>query len=198
MAAPTYSWNTINSSQTDADSPLDTTLMEAQRQNLIHLEEWLGLDYTAAQNHDHDGTNSKPVASVADNAITPAKLSAQTAGDYLLSSNDTARTTTDSAYAKVKETKIAKSGTYRIKFDLGNMTGGSNVYGKVYKNGTAVGTERAVTGTPTTFSEDISGFAAGDLIQVYAKNSGGGQTVQVSNFRLYGETPGDFGINPSY
>src|SRR4030067_584599 len=73
MLAPTYSWNSITASQTDPDSPVDTTLMEAIRQNLIHLEEWLGDGYTAAKDHDHDGTNSKP-ANVADLGITTGKL----------------------------------------------------------------------------------------------------------------------------
>jgi hypothetical protein len=59
MAVPSKSWSTISDAQVDAESPLDETLMTAIRDNLIHLEEWLGLDYTAAQNHDHDGTNSK-------------------------------------------------------------------------------------------------------------------------------------------
>lgn len=73
MAAPTYSWNTINITQTDADSPLDTTLMEALRQNLIHLEEWLGDGYIAAKDHDHDGVNSKTVV-LADDSVAATKL----------------------------------------------------------------------------------------------------------------------------
>ena len=35
----TYNWNTQTTSQTDADSPTDTTLMEGIRQNLIYLLE---------------------------------------------------------------------------------------------------------------------------------------------------------------
>lgn len=193
--ALTYSWNTVNATQTDADSPLDTTLMEAIRQNLIHLEEWLGKSYTAGEDHDHDGTNSKLVTSVADNAITPAKLSAQTAGDFFLSSNDTVRSSTSGIYELLKEIKIAKSGQYRIKFYLASITAGT-AYGRIYKNGSAVGTERS-TASSATYSEDLSGFAAGDLIQVYGKHGGGG-SAEISNFRIYGATPGDFGINPSY
>ncbi|MBI5599210.1 MAG: hypothetical protein HY890_05665 [Deltaproteobacteria bacterium] len=76
MAAPTYTWNTIAATQTDADSPLDTTLMEAERQNLIHLEEWLGDAYTAAKNHDHDGVNSAQ-AVMADDGLSSVKLKRQ-------------------------------------------------------------------------------------------------------------------------
>lgn len=73
MAAPTYDWNGITSAQTDADSPIDTTLMEGIRQNLVHLKEWLGESFTAAKDHDHDGINSKSVL-LADSVVTIAKL----------------------------------------------------------------------------------------------------------------------------
>lgn len=58
MAAPSKNFTVIADSAIDADSPITADLMEDFRDNDIHLEEWLGKDYTAAQNHDHDGTNS--------------------------------------------------------------------------------------------------------------------------------------------
>lgn len=58
MPAPSKSFTAIPDTSIDPDSPLDTALMTALRDNDIHLEEWLGLDYTAAQNHNHDGVNS--------------------------------------------------------------------------------------------------------------------------------------------
>lgn len=73
MAAPTYSWNNIAATQTDPDSPIDTTLMEGIRQNLVHLKEWLGNGFTAALDHDHDGLNSKS-AVLADGAVVTVKL----------------------------------------------------------------------------------------------------------------------------
>jgi len=73
MAATTYTWNTIASTQTDGDSPLDETLMEAIRQNLISLEEWLGDGFAQAKDHDHDGLNSKSVV-LADGVVTNAKM----------------------------------------------------------------------------------------------------------------------------
>lgn len=62
MAAPSRAWTIIPDGDVDSDSPVSTILMSAIQGNLIHLEEWLGKDYTAAQNHDHDGTNSALVA----------------------------------------------------------------------------------------------------------------------------------------
>jgi hypothetical protein len=73
MAAPTFSWNAITSAQTDAESPIDTTLMEGVRQNLVHLKEWLGDSFTPAVDHDHDGINSESVL-LADGVVTVAKL----------------------------------------------------------------------------------------------------------------------------
>ena len=61
MAAPSKSFTVIADSSIDADSPLTEDLMTDLRDNDIHLEEWLGKDYTAATNHDHDGANSAAV-----------------------------------------------------------------------------------------------------------------------------------------
>lgn len=74
MAAPSKNFTTILDTQIDADSPLDTTLLTSIRDSLIHLEEWLGLSYTAAQDHDHDGTNSKLITTVAAAAIAQSQL----------------------------------------------------------------------------------------------------------------------------
>lgn len=61
MAAPSKTWVTIADTQVDADSPLDTTLITGLRDNLIHLEEWLGSNYTAAQDHEHNGNDSAQI-----------------------------------------------------------------------------------------------------------------------------------------
>ena len=58
MTVPSKNFTIIADSAIDADSPITADLMEDFRDNDIHLEEWLGLSYTAAQNHDHDGANS--------------------------------------------------------------------------------------------------------------------------------------------
>lgn len=68
MPAPSKSFTVIADTAVDPDSPLDTALMTALRDNDIHIEEWLGHDYTAAQNHNHDGVNSALVE-IGPNAI---------------------------------------------------------------------------------------------------------------------------------
>ncbi len=82
MAAPSKSYTLIPDSSVDADSPLDTTLMVQIRDNLIHLEEWLGDGYTAAKNHSHNGVdsaglgaNSVSTSMIVDANVTGAKVS---------------------------------------------------------------------------------------------------------------------------
>ncbi|MDJ0513090.1 MAG: hypothetical protein QNJ62_06570 [Methyloceanibacter sp.] len=58
MVAPSKNFTSIPDTSVDTDSPLTTTLMTQYRDNDIHLEEWLGKNYTAAVDHDHDGVNS--------------------------------------------------------------------------------------------------------------------------------------------
>lgn len=137
------------------------------------------------------GTNG-----LGDNTVTPPKLSAQAAGDYQLVTNDIERTTTSATYVLLKEIKVAKLGVYRVKFTLRETSGGVAAYGRIYVNGVAVGTERSASAS-TQFSEDIGSIASGDLIQVYGKRGASGE-CGINSFRLYGDIPGDFGINESY
>ena len=130
---------------------------------------------------------------IPDGSITSSKLAATAVGDYMIHNNMEARSTTSTSYVKLKEIKIGTLGTYRIKFSLhGDVDGGPSPtggYGRIYRNGAAVGTERLVNGTSyTEFSEDISGWSIGDLIQVYAHGSGGyGATIK--ELKICASTP---------
>jgi hypothetical protein len=63
MPAISKSWVTIADTAVDPDSPLDAALMTGLRDDLVHLREWLGADYTAGAvtNHNHDGSNSAAI-----------------------------------------------------------------------------------------------------------------------------------------
>ena len=85
MAAPSKSFTVIPDGDIDPDSPLTTGLFTSLRDNDIHLEEWLGLSFVAAQDHDHDGVNSKAVATPAASGVATS-----TAGfNRILSGADT-------------------------------------------------------------------------------------------------------------
>jgi len=91
-------------------------------------------------------------------------------------------------YTKVKQiTYNEEDGDINIKFDLLNTNGAGDMYGRVYVNNIAVGTER-VTGSSswTTYSEDFS-VENGDTIQIYIKfdDTSGGIGGSLRNFRLY-------------
>lgn len=61
MAAPSKPFTPISDVQIDANSPTDELLMTSIRDALVHLEEWLGLDFTAAQNHRHNDIDSTKI-----------------------------------------------------------------------------------------------------------------------------------------
>lgn len=91
--ALTYSWpGNIADSAIDPDSPIDTSLMTSIRNSIVHNYEWLGKTFTPAQDHDHDGSNSKSVVlaagvvsetKMASSAVSQAKLKSTTASGSL-------------------------------------------------------------------------------------------------------------------
>jgi hypothetical protein len=123
------------------------------------------------------------------------KLVGITAGDILAVRAPAVETTSLTSPTKKKEINIGcASGTYRVKFDLmGNGTGAYSVYGRIYINGTAVGsTESEPVGGSlpyVTKSADIA-IPAGALVQVYiwAESNPYGNAVNVKNFNIYAST----------
>jgi hypothetical protein len=119
---------------------------------------------------------------------SPTVAPESTAGDYLIGSSDAEVTLSygTSTYTKIKELTTKIGGTFRIKFSMhrhASETG--TVYGRVYRNGAAVGTEQSTDSTSyVEFSEDIEGWSPGDLIQIYYKNPTDGDG-NLQNFRIY-------------
>ena len=105
----------------------------------------------------------------------------------LKNSSDTANTTTNASYEKVKEISFpayALSGQVRIKFTLATNNASIAAYGRIYKDDVAIGTERTTTSTTgEEFSEDLM-FTPKSKIQIYAKIAAGGLAT-VTNFGIY-------------
>lgn len=95
------------------------------------------------------------------------------AGDVMIYS-DTAESVSplSSTLTKLKEALTGNGGTLRIKFDMAAGGSGHSAGGRIYRNGEAVGTLRGTSSTSfVTYSEDISGWSAGDLIQIYGSGT---------------------------
>jgi hypothetical protein len=126
-------------------------------------------------------------------AGTEYKLSAASedfvAGDYLLNANDTERSTSETSMTLLKETKIGRGGTLKIKFTL--ATDSLNyVYAQIYRNGSPVGTLRSIAFAQFfTFTEDISGWSKDDLVQIWGRSNSSLDRVIVFDFRLYVDNP---------
>jgi len=124
-------------------------------------------------------------------------ITAYYVSETLRNSNDTERIQTNiHAYTLLKGVLLnADLSACRIKFDLASTATDPvdqiTAYACIYKNGAAIGTARSQTSaTYTTYSEDFTGFASGDLIQIYAKTDHnaafeGLEKAYVRNMRFY-------------
>lgn len=202
----------IADSDIDPESPLTATLMTRIRDNPIAITE------------GSSGAPKIQTAGIQDNAVTGAKLTAAIAGNYLtlpppvyyggvydgggpkfvsslpvLDGGGGASITPQKIYEGI----IPRSGTYRtiirhVFYSL-SLSGNNNC--AIYRNGTLVQDNTIATsisiGNEVTsyFSNDTSGWSAGDLIQVYVwlDNAGGNPDVFVKMLILEG-----LPIVPSY
>jgi hypothetical protein len=118
------------------------------------------------------------------------------AGDVLNSFADTEGTDNNTSYELQKSIQIPVDGTLRIKFDIKklNPAGSKTAYGRVYRNGSPVGTEQSKDDDTSyeTFSEDISGWSNGDLCQLYTKSQASDGSHSYRNFRIYADITPDY------
>lgn len=142
-------------------------------------------------------SGGSPIFNGVDKLIGGNTFTPYTSGDYFVNGNFYIGSTsaTSGAPAKVSEMYIPKGGTLRIKFWLGGDAGTCSA--QIYRNGSAVGTLRsnATAASAATYSEDISGWSAGDLLQIYAYNSSGSNTTYVAGPLVYEGTPDKIEVN---
>jgi len=177
------SYSAITNGEIDPDSPVTTSLATKFRDNPEAMV--LGL---AGATRIVDGAiavGTLTAQRFADGAMTPVKFQNATAGDYDPMVNKFgAEIFTNTTYAKKGVgISMAVPGVYRVTLTLtiyptGKTPGSTTIYGRIYVDGVATGTERSLSGTDTTqtWSEDIT-VAAGEEIQIYAKHNGSGSNV---------------------
>lgn len=109
-----------------------------------------------------------------DGSITSGKVTATvtlTAGTNLIYDEQSLSLNSGSAtvYAKITELTINYGGIVTVNFGAYTTDNPSNGYARIYKNGVAIGVERALPqNTPQIFSENIT-VNPGDKIQIYGK-----------------------------
>ena len=128
--------------------------------------------------------NATPTPS--DGSVTYAKMANTSAGNICLGGSFGEENGNPGAtWVKIKELHIGHKGTYRIKFDLKSSGSAVSARGRIYKNGVAVGIAQNEPDIAwATKSEDIAGWVAGDLCQLYINNDHVQNTVYVRNFKV--------------
>jgi len=167
--APTEVWSTISTAMVDADSPIDITLMGGIRGNLINVQEQLtgaaGSTYVGAQLHDHDGLNSK--------LISPKTYSTGAHAIFRSTVQSTGNAST--VYVEQLAVGLPFAGSLRIRYDLKGLSTDSAGFANanIFRNGSAVGTESSVSLTASTlfitFTEDVAGWLANDVLTIKTK-----------------------------
>lgn len=107
-------------------------------------------------------------------------------GNAPFSFNDIQRSTTSNSFVRIKETRIWRRGAYRISFEMRMSGRTGRAFGRIYRNGVPLGTERETSGTTwRIYTEDINGWEIGDYVQLWAYTTSGTFSNQVKNLRLY-------------
>ncbi len=110
------------------------------------------------------------------------------ASDKTIASSPAVASTASDAYVKLKEFRVPRAGTYRVKWACATSEAGRGSWTRVYKNGAAVGVEKETIGDLDyhDLEDDVGGFAHGDLLQLYGHNEST-RICYVKNFFICAE-----------
>jgi hypothetical protein len=94
--------------------------------------------------------------------------------------------TNEGVWVKLKEITLYGSGTLGFSWEQ-KGDGASNNQARIYKNGSAVGTTKTVSGNTYSIQTDVvSGWANGDKIQLYAAAGGSSTRTFVKELKVFG------------
>jgi hypothetical protein len=124
----------------------------------------------------------------------PSIIMNYTPTDDIIISNDTEKSFSTAGYNVLKEITIASAiaagSKFRFTFDGINTSGVWGGKARIYRNGSAIGTEITLTIVYTTYLEDINStnWSVGDKIQLYGDGAGNPAfPSKIKNFRLLGK-----------
>jgi len=138
---------------------------------------------------DDDGKFPNDLQEIGYNPVTSAILFTKKVSDVLRHSHDAevVKNTDNTTYSIEKTITFTNGvkGVLRIKYDLGRVACGT-AYGRLYKNGVAIGTEQSRAADYLTFSEDIDvgTIEIGEILELKLKNSLDCDT-KARNLRIY-------------
>lgn len=138
----------IMNAEIDVDSPVTEALLTKYRENPI-------------ADFEGDGTG-----------VAFAALAEVTAGNIDIDGMSPISPQITS-YAVQELWNVYTAGTYRIRLHMQGVSSSSTLYARIYRNGAAYGTERSVTNTTATYSQDLS-FDVGDTIEIWGRRSASG------------------------
>ena len=174
----------INGGSDEIDSPLNIAAIgiDVSAQDIVNARNNIGAT-TIAQ--AQSWVNSYSILF----ANATGLLEYYTIGTNVYHSHDAEVSVNSGVYTKLKTITIANihpnPSVIRLKFDMRQEFATGWVYGRLYKNGGAVGALLDTDSTTyLTFSEDLS-FATGDTIELWGFRDGD-VTGLYQNFRVYG------------
>jgi hypothetical protein len=126
--------------------------------------------------------------------LTLPHLVTKAASANVRNSHDAEASTTSTSYVKLKTITLTNGllGQARFLFDIKTGSSPTTVYGRIYRNGVALGTEQSdTTGSYVTKSEDITQtWGPGDTAELWVRTTDAGVTAYVQNFRIaYDDAP---------
>ena len=177
--ALTYTYTDIPTTMVDADSPLTEQLMGYVEQDIQHNYEWLGQNYTPSADHEHNGTDSAYIATLANNFVT-APVCAD--GLVPLMNIYNPESTSSSAWTNTNHQEMTciptGGGTLNLAARLKTTQYGT-AYARIYVSGGSTSTVISTTSTTYTW------VYAGTLDVTSLAGSYIGVSVQILNTTTY-------------
>ena len=107
----------------------------------------------------------------------PGNLFTTTAGPYPAASMFHTYNTTSTTYVKIGSDMRVRDGAIRTRLGLRRWGTAGSVYGRIYKNGSAIGTQRSTTASAMVYFEQDFNVNNGDRLQLYVHTSSGSDNV---------------------
>lgn len=135
---------------------------------------------------DEDG-----VIAVAQTEAKVKKVPALAFSDTVQHNNAAERWTITKGYSWLKEIRLPVGGLFGATFEMKSSQAGVSVYGRIYRNDLAYGTERSTDLSSYVEYQEALVFGVGDLYQIYG-SSNEVQRVYVRNQTICGRDLPDY------